>query len=542
MSAVFRLKKLIRPLVPDRLMARYRLEEHSRRSRLNVDVFLDGARSARRWLRVTPDTYRVRLDRPEGDPPDDLVVVDDPSLPVAPGLEDEAVAILADNVIGASVIAEVATPGLVNRQRAEPVMGPRLIVVRSDVLDGVGGVPLGDHPLPGLLARIRDAGHRIGLIPVPVSGAPTSRTDPVSDDPVVILAAVPMHDVGGGARSTQLALEFLRQGFHVTLVSLYEAQESVDLGLRFIHPNLEQYNVSRFDVSSLPSRASRKGMALLEAPAEPLIAAGLALRDAGWALVYDIIDDWSDPALGGEWFRAESEERLLVLADVVIASAPDLVAKAKRMGRDATLVPNGVNRDVFGVDLPPRPADLPDAGMIIGYHGSLYGDWFDWKALDEVAREFPKAAVVLIGDDKAPHPTMPGNVFFLGLKPQTELPGYVQRFDVGLIPFKVTATTHAVSPLKAYEYLASGVPIAAPPLRALEGLDGVFVDPLLTAAVMAARAGRSPERQVMLSEHSWHARIGQLVSPDRTAASVGKPRVVTRPADHYRRALAATGR
>jgi glycosyltransferase involved in cell wall biosynthesis len=65
---------------------------------------------------------------------------------------------------------------------------------------------------------------------------------------------------------------------------------------------------------------------------------------------------------------------------------------------------------------------------------------------------------------------MPPNVHFLGLKPQIDLPAYVQRFDVGLIPFKVTDTTHAVSPLKAYEYLASGVPVAAPPLRSLEGL------------------------------------------------------------------------
>ncbi len=62
----------------------------------------------------------------------------------------------------------------------------------------------------------------------------------------------------------------------------------------------------------------------------------------------------------------------------------------------------------------------------------------------------------------------------------------------GVIPFRVNETTHAVSPLKAYEYLASGVPIAAPPLRALEGLDGVHTDTDLTVAVGGRPRLRSP--------------------------------------------------
>ena len=33
-------RKLLRPLIPDRLMARFRLAEHSRQVRTNIDVFL----------------------------------------------------------------------------------------------------------------------------------------------------------------------------------------------------------------------------------------------------------------------------------------------------------------------------------------------------------------------------------------------------------------------------------------------------------------------------------------------------------------------
>jgi hypothetical protein len=516
-------------------MARYRLVQHSRYSRVNVDVFLEDPSSARRWLDVTPDTYRVRLSLPTSGETTEFVTVQDESLPVDDALVNRAVVALGDGEIGAGVVGEVAGPGLAGRLRSEPTVGPRAIAVRSTVLDEVGGVPAGTHPLPGLLSRLRDAGHRIGLIPIGSGDAPTGRSDSIDRDLVLILAAVPLHDIGGGARSTQLALEMVRRGRHVTLVSLYEAQESVDLGLRFIHPALEQFPVGRFDPHRLSGRARRPGLILIEAPADPLIQHAIALQQEGWAITYDMIDDWSDSALGGEWYRPGVERDLIAKADRVVASAPDLVRRVGAMGGEAELVPNAVNATVFGVETPPRPADFPEAGTIIGYHGSLYGDWFDWGSLLEVAVANPEAALVLIGDARK-HPTLPSNVHMLGLKAQTDLPAYVQRFDVGMIPFRINDTTHAVSPLKAYEYLASGVPIAAPPLRSLEGLDGVFTNEDLRLAVMAALRGPRPDRSRALAEHSWQERVSRLIK-DGTDPATGTPvRIVIRPVVHFDRA------
>ena len=306
-SSVHLLKRLVRPLIPDRVMARYRLHQHSKHSRVNVDVFLDDERLAKRWLAVTPDTYRVRLDQPVGTFPDDSSLVGDEGLPVTERIRSIARSLLIDPEISVVVVAETSTPGLVDRRRVEPDLGPRLIVADAEALAEVGGSPAGEHPLPGLLARVHDAGYHIGLIPMPRSGAPVNRSDPIEGHPVVILAAVPMHDVGGGARSTQLALELLREGFHVTLVSLYHAQETIDLGLRFIHPRLEQYAIADFDPDLTSGRAETPGSVILEAPAQPLIGAGLALQEGGWRLTYDLIDDWSDPALGAEWYRPDLE-------------------------------------------------------------------------------------------------------------------------------------------------------------------------------------------------------------------------------------------
>ncbi|MGH8872200.1 MAG: glycosyltransferase [Acidimicrobiia bacterium] len=529
------LKRLLRPLIPNRMMARFRLTQHSRHSRVNVDVFLGDRALAKRWLDVTPDTYRVSLALPTTGETTEFLTVTDEALPVSQDLANRAIVTLGDSEIGAGVVGEVDGPRLAGRRRAEPLVGPRVIAVRSRFLDEVGGIPEGDHPLPGLLARLRDAGHRIGLIPIPAGDALTTRSDPISRVPVVIMAAVPLHDVGGGSRSTQLALEMVRQGYHVTLVSLYEAQESVDLGLRYIHPNLEQTRVERFDPEVLLRREHSTGLVLVEAPAAPLLSPARSLQKAGWDLVYDVIDDWSDPALGGEWFRPDTERELVATADRVVGSAPDLVRRVATMGREAALVPNAVNVAVFGVDLPPRPPDLPDAETIIGYHGSLYGGWFDWESVRRVAEANPRAAMVLIGDDKTSRPDLPPNVHLLGLKPQTELPAYVQRFDVGLVPFMVNETTHAVSPLKAYEYVASGVPIAAPPLRALEGMDGVHTDPDLVVAVGSALTGERPDRARALKEHSWEDRVVKLTGAEAVLVEYTPVSVVTRPAIHYDR-------
>jgi hypothetical protein len=272
---------------------------------------------------------------------------------------------------------------------------------------------------------------------------------------------------------------------------------------------------------------------VIEAPAPPLVSHARALKDAGWEVVYDIIDDWSDPALGGEWFRPEIEDDLIRLADRVTVSAPDLASRAEAHGATVSLVPNAVNAGIFGGDLPPRPADLPDAGTIIGYHGSLYGDWFDWESVRRIAEGNPRAAVVLIGDDKDPHPVMPPNVFSLGLKAQADLPGYVQRFDVGLVPFKVNDTTHAVSPLKAYEYLASGVPIAAPPLRALEGLEGVHSNRDLVSAVAEALSASRPDRALALKNHSWEDRVVKITGREAVLVEYTPVAVVARPAVHW---------
>ena len=53
------------------------------------------------------------------------------------------------------------------------------------------------------------------------------------------------------------------------------------------------------------------------------------------------------------------------------------------------------------------------------------------------------------------------NVHFLGLLPHEELPSYAAQFDVCLNLFRRSRLSKDVSPLKFYEYLATGKPIVS---------------------------------------------------------------------------------
>lgn len=337
-----------------------------------------------------------------------------------------------------------------------------------------------------------------------------------------------------------MALELLRRGHHVVYVNVFESTESVDMGLRFLHPQLEQVPLTRFDAGTLAARSiDQPRLAIVELPIGQLIAPLAGLSSAGFALVYDLIDYWSSKSLGGDWFQPADEKAVIGLSETLVATAPDLADLLRqRSGRDVTLVANGVSDVMFGGNPGPRPPDFPlGDGPVIGYHGSLYGDWFDWPALGRIAVAYPHARILVIGDERG-HRSLPTNVFFLGLKPQSELLAYVARFDVGIIPFVVSEVTHAVSPLKAYEYLAAGVPVAAPPMRALMGLEGVITSADLVEAVRTALETPPPDRQRILAEHSWGHRLGQLF----TAAGLELPPVNTseavvkrRPASHHAR-------
>lgn len=338
-----------------------------------------------------------------------------------------------------------------------------------------------------------------------------------------MLSGVPIDDTGGGARCTQMTLELLRQGYRVVFIYRFPRYESVDLNLKIRHPNLQVYALQDFPVRQFLEThegliRSKPTAAIVEFPVGEFVPLIESLKTRGTAIVYDLLDDW-DTQLGGDWYRPDIERRIIQQADVLIATAPVLQERLRQWSGDrpVTLIPNAVNTRLFDRHRSyVCPPDMPQAEWTIIYTGALWGSWFDWDLLQAVARAYPEAAVVVIGDYRGQCRKPPPNLHFLGLKPQRDLPAYLAHADVALIPWKVNAITRATSPLKVYEYVAMGKPVVAPDLPTLADI------PLVLRArdrsefityVEQARSLSVPEAVLedFIARHNWTTRISTLL-------------------------------
>ncbi|MBV9085419.1 MAG: glycosyltransferase [Acidobacteriaceae bacterium] len=118
-------------------------------------------------------------------------------------------------------------------------------------------------------------------------------------------------------------------------------------------------------------------------------------------------------------------------------------------------------------------SSLPTGHPVIGYYGAI-SDWFDSGLVGWLARARPDWEFVLIGStfgcDLRPLRDVT-NVHLLGEKAYTELPGYLRKFDVAIIPFKKLPLTEATNPVKLFEYATAGKPIVATDLTEIRHYD-----------------------------------------------------------------------
>jgi glycosyltransferase involved in cell wall biosynthesis len=258
--------------------------------------------------------------------------------------------------------------------------------------------------------------------------------------------------------------------------------------------------------------------------ADPVLIAGLPHAVDGVtllprrALVYHCADDYAH-VRGFPSTLPELEADLCRLADLVITTSETLAAERLEFNPNTHWVPNGA--DVEHFSRPAAPADEL-TGLdrpVIGFVGGL-SQWVDIGLVRELALRRPSAAFVLvgpIGTDVSAIQDLP-NVQLLGSRPYAALPSLLAAMDVALIPFKRDPVTYHADPIKAYEYLAAGVPVVATDMPALRRLQHVLrlassTESFLAqidAALGEGRDARRAERQAEAARHSWQDRFSQV--------------------------------
>ncbi|MGB3634451.1 MAG: glycosyltransferase, partial [Rubrobacteraceae bacterium] len=230
-------------------------------------------------------------------------------------------------------------------------------------------------------------------------------------------------------------------------------------------------------------------------------------------LYYDCSEDYEGfPGIPKDIVATERE--LLINADLISCTAPSLLQKVQTLSPDAFLSGPGVNYEQF--------AALQDEHIgrsrTVCYFGHVGRERIDLAVFRLVATAgFEVRIVGGIGEKERRFLDAPG-IDYRGEVPHDELPNALAGVDVFLLPYLDNKLTRGISPAKTYECLATGKPVVASPLPALQMLgDGVYLargprkfveilqnlDKLETKEKIRARTD-------LARDNSWEARFEEI--------------------------------
>jgi glycosyltransferase involved in cell wall biosynthesis len=185
----------------------------------------------------------------------------------------------------------------------------------------------------------------------------------------------------------------------------------------------------------------------------------------------------------------------------------------------------------------------------VGYVGYIK-EQLDLALLGNLARRHPEWSFVLVGPVRD-RPEVKAavqayrslaNVYLLGPRATDQLPAYVQAMDVCTMPYLDDGYTAYIYPMKLHEYLATGRPVVATPIRSLRQLDGLVHlargldewSAAIQAALSEPRGALTERRRAMASKYDWDALVRTIADllESRLARKGTRPgRLQTSPPD-----------
>ncbi|MEC0241542.1 glycosyltransferase [Paenibacillus dokdonensis] len=234
------------------------------------------------------------------------------------------------------------------------------------------------------------------------------------------------------------------------------------------------------------------------------------------AVIYDCCDEFP------QW--AKYEPKMVDAADHLVCTAENIRMRLSLAYPDKplTLIPNGADEGFFNVPAAGRPHDLP-SGKIVAYIGA-WAYWLDHELMAKAAVAYPDVQFVSIGASYGDIPDYKrlSNVHILGEKPHQELKKYLQHIDVAIIPFQYHPITLATNPVKAYEYLAAGVPVLSTALPECIRMEPYVTTATTHADFMEKLGGMlsRPDDRVLREERVAFARVNRWLDRGEAAHNV----------------------
>jgi glycosyltransferase involved in cell wall biosynthesis len=235
--------------------------------------------------------------------------------------------------------------------------------------------------------------------------------------------------------------------------------------------------------------------------------------------VYRMSDDTSQfPDTPRTFARLEGEVCRRV--DLVVATARSLEQRARDLGaRRVLFLPNACEPERFRAGAGSEPPDIVALPRPRAVYAGAIDSWFDSALVGAVAARMPDWQFVLVGPRRAGIENLERlpNVVLAGARRYDDLPGYLGAADAGIVPFRLTPMTHAIHPIKVYEYFAAGLPVVATPMTETAAMqaplrlagDPASFESALRAGLEEGAAARA-ERLEFARSNSWDHRYATV--------------------------------
>lgn len=412
---------------------------------------------------------------------------------------------------------------------------------------GRKGASVHVRELVGAFAR---AGHQVTLAAQTLLKSPT-------DQPARVRARVLQVATGPAAETVVRGLKEFNQllGAESPLPGelrrvLYNESLYRELKRRFLHHKPDFI----YERASLYATAGARLAAKFKVPHIVELNAPLAVEQAEYR------------ATGFGELAAQAERWTLTHADAVVVVSTELARHVKSLGVKASkihVMPNGVNPELFravsgGARHSVRAASVPASR---GAHGvprptlGFVGGLRPWHGVEvlpvllaRLSRRHPDLRMVIAGDGQLRGELERGfrqrglsrRVTFTGALLHEEVPSVIRRFDIALAPYPKHDHDFYFSPLKVFEYMASGVAVVAARQGQVaevvrHGRTGLLYPPgnlraltaacerLLADAPLRERLGAAAAKRV-LGQFTWDHNAARVVALAKslTAARRGR--------------------
>ncbi|QBE67804.1 Glycosyltransferase [Synechococcus sp. WH 8101] len=225
-----------------------------------------------------------------------------------------------------------------------------------------------------------------------------------------------------------------------------------------------------------------------------------------------------------------NEERLCRAVDVVFTTSPELQTSHLRWNANTLMFGNVADQAHFRRAMsgdrpcPQALATLPQPRLL--FMGAIDAYKLDLELLLQLARRHSEWSLVLIGPVGETDPSTDvielqacPNVHLMGPRPYGDLPDWLAHADLALLPLQMNGYTRHMFPMKFFEYLASGLPVVATAIPALQPHGDVawLCPPDPTAfeqAITAALEGQGPTQEQRLeraADHTYASRTRAML-------------------------------